>query len=86
MYGPRPPDWFTGDGCSFSPDGFWGRNWREACRYHDWAYRQPIPITRWIADVYFYHNLRLRGCPRRWAVWYFLVVRMMGWSCWQKHA
>lgn len=36
MVGPVPPEYFEGDGCSFSPD-LW---FREACRIHDWEYKQ----------------------------------------------
>lgn len=34
LVGEKPPDDFEGDGCTCAPD-LW---FREACRYHDWAY------------------------------------------------
>lgn len=84
MLGPRPAPWFQGDGCTFSPDGLYGYDWREACRWHDWAYRSDVTIARWRADVYFYCNLVDCGCPRRWALWYFLAVRLCGWRHFRK--
>lgn len=79
MRGPQPAPWFIGDGCTFSPDGLHGVNWVLACRFHDWAYRCDTPISRWQADCNFFHNLRECGCPLRWAVIYFLAVRLCGW-------
>jgi hypothetical protein len=74
LLGIRPPDDFTGDGCTGSPDGWWS----EACRYHDWAYRADVPITRLQADWYLWSNLRLMGCPPLTALCYFLAVRCFG--------
>lgn len=79
LLGPRPPDNFIGDGCTSSPDGWW----REACRYHDWAYREDVPVSRLAADWYLFCNLRTLGCPTRWAVWYFVAVRCFGRWCWR---
>jgi len=79
MNGPQPPDWFRGDGCTFSPDGLHGINWSEACRWHDWAYRCNVPIGRFVADWNFYRNLRACGCPWRLAVMYYVAVALCGW-------
>lgn len=86
MFGPRPEKWFVGDGCTFSPDGFYGLDWSEACRWHDWCYRQDVQITRVWADLYFMCNLVVCGCPLRWAFWYFLAVRVCGWRHWNRKA
>ena len=34
----RIPDHFVDDGCSNSPDSWFGFNFRWACRIHDWRY------------------------------------------------
>lgn len=84
MHGQRPPAWFIGDGCSFSPDGLFGHDWREACRWHDWAYRCDVDVSRWYADWCFARNLIERGCCLRWAIWYWLAVRLFGWKYWNR--
>lgn len=84
FYGPRPAVWFVGDGCTCSPDGLFGLDWSEACRWHDWAYRYDTDVSRLAADWYFLRNLRVCGCPRRWAVWYFIAVRVCGWRHFNK--
>lgn len=86
MIGPKPPSDWEGDGCTFSPDGAYGLDWSDACRWHDWAYRKDVAIARWRADVYFYCNLVECGCRRRWAFWYFLAVRVCGWRHWNRKA
>lgn len=74
LHGPEPPDWFDGDGCTLVPDGWW----REACRWHDWAYRSDVEITRWTADWNFLRNLLILRCPTRLCLWYWIGVRVFG--------
>jgi hypothetical protein len=75
LHGPEPPAWFVGDGCTMSPDGWW----REACRYHDWAYwSTKHGATRWEADWWFLKNLLILRVPLQWALWYWLGVRVFG--------
>lgn len=81
LCGPVPPIWFSCDGCTFSPDGLplHGINWKEACRWHDWAYTIGVPISRQEADRNFFNNLKKLGCPTRLAWAYWLAVRVFGW-------
>lgn len=74
MLGPKPPNDFDGNGCTGVPDGWW----YEACRYHDWAYRPDVPISRWLADWYFFRNLISRHCPMSLAILYWFGVRCFG--------
>lgn len=74
MIGPKPPDWFRGDGCTMVPDGWWG----EACRWHDWAYRFTR-TPRLVADAMFCVNLLLCRAPVQLAVRYFVGVVCFGW-------
>ena len=64
LVGPKPPDEFEGDGCSFSPD-LW---FRAACRIHDWEYfllRDMEPRTelwktkRKEADLHLKKNIQI---------------------------
>ena len=80
MIGERPPEWFTGDGCTCSPDYIFGQDLTEACRYHDWQYH--IGSDRKSADLNFYHNL-VTAMEHRWfsvpiATIYYIAVRMTG--------
>jgi hypothetical protein len=84
MTGPKPPVWFVGDGCTFAPDRLFGHELTEACRYHDWAYRCDVPLSRWKADWYLFKNLRECGCHRRWAWYYWGAVRIFGRRFWNR--
>jgi hypothetical protein len=84
LHGPKPPQAFTCDGCTFSPDGMFGIDWREACRWHDWAYRSNARLSRFRADWYLFRNMRTLGCPLFTAGIYFLAVRLLGWRFWKK--
>ena len=87
LLGPVPPKWFAGecDGCTFSPDGITGiANWHDACVLHDWHYSENCTVGRWMADWYFNANLRICKCPRRWAWYYWIVVRLIGWRHYEK--
>lgn len=77
LLGPKPPDDFKGDGCTSCPDGWW----REACRYHDWAYRSDVPVSRFMADCYLLCNLWRLGCPFGTVMW--SAVRIFGGRCWR---
>jgi hypothetical protein len=79
MHGPEPADWFVGDGCTCSPDGIGSIDWTEACRWHDWAYRQDTDISRLAADWYLFLNMVACRCPLWLAVRYFVAVRCCGW-------
>ena len=79
LLGPKPPDWFVGDGCTMSPDGWW----REACRWHDWCYATEM-VSRWTADWYFYRNLLRLHVPPKQCLVYWLAVRTCGWRAWRK--
>lgn len=84
MRGIKPPPEWDGDGCTFSPDGFLHHDWQEACRWHDWSYRSDVDTSRWRVDLDFAFNLRECGCHRRWVLWYWIAVRLIGWRFWNK--
>jgi hypothetical protein len=72
LRGPRPPDSFVDNGCTFAPDGWWSL----ACRYHDYHYH--LGIIRSKADWWFFQNLLCCNAPRYLACYYFLAVRCFG--------
>jgi hypothetical protein len=84
MRGIQPPDWFVGDGCTCAPDATLLRHWKEACRWHDWCYRQDVECERWEADANLFWNLH--ECGAYWIVSavYWLAVRCCGWTLWNK--
>lgn len=77
MLGPKPPDNFKSDGCTWAPDFWKGIDLRPACFYHDWAYESKL-ISKWFADYYFYGNLRQLGMPIIPALFYWLGVTVGG--------
>jgi len=55
LIGPRPPDGYVTDGCSWSPDSFANRVIWPACVIHDWHYSGQV--SRWKADWIFLRNV-----------------------------
>ena len=81
------------DGCTCSPDGLFGVNWRPCCENHDYAYRIPeLPRTRREADrdlrTCMQASAKGRGAARVALVWsvswiYWAAVRATGWYFWK---
>lgn len=83
LQGPLPPEGYSCDGCSWSPDWFHGWKLWPACAIHDFHYRTEAlgsdALARARADVALRANLqtllRIQGAPawRRnaiaWAFW-----------------
>jgi len=82
--GDPPPQRFAGDGCTCAPDfAFNGADLRQACRWHDWAYKcGGSEAERLAADRAFLGNLKLCGCPWWQARFYFHAVRWWGVRSW----
>ena len=62
LIGPKPPEGWETDGCSFSPDYIANRHVWPACVIHDFHY-SGAGVSRWRADWIFFRNLYrlLRG-------------------------
>lgn len=84
LVGPEPPEWYESNGCTYSLDRFWDTDWSEACRWHDWAYRDELRLSRKQADLFFLLNLLLCDAPVWWALFYWGTVRVMGWRFYHK--
>lgn len=79
LVGPEPPDWFTSDGCSCSPDRYFSTDLTPACHRHDYAYAiGGSELDRLRADQQFRANLLLCGAPGWLAGIYFRRVRLWG--------
>lgn len=75
------PDWFQCDGCSASPDFWWGI----CCRYHDWWYSPwSMCDNRLEADREFARRLHLSTRAFWLALLYYLGVRIGGWRAWKR--
>jgi hypothetical protein len=70
LAGPKPPEGFVNDACSFSPDGWNAVRWWPACVIHDWHYSKSGPsIRRVVAEACFMWNLYTLARRSRWRVW-----------------
>jgi len=85
MQGPRPPDDFIGNGCSYVPEclpAFGPPRLVQvtlACHYHDWHYRLgQTEADRQQYDLYFYHNMVTLGAHPRAAAVYYNGARLLG--------
>ena len=81
------PDRFADDGCTNSPDAWFGFDFSWACRIHDWRYctrAQPdgsmSEARRWAADTYIRGDIKASLPWRwRWIRWvYFYVLKRFG--------
>ena len=86
------PERFVDDGCSNSPDGWFGFNFRWACRIHDWKYcsrcHPLVSMTQYyrkLADKELQRNISA-SLPWRWKwvsrIYKFEVRRHGGTSAW----
>lgn len=79
MEGPKPPDYFVSNGCSYSPDRWGGVDIRAACHWHDYAYQiGGCKKDRQLADSSFYRNLRRCDLGKFIANIYYRRVRLFG--------
>jgi len=82
MAGDRPPDDFSSNGSSYSPDVVFGFDVRPAAHFHDYHYSARHPgrhdeTTRYRADQLF--RLNLCTCGLRFLAWaYYFRVRLWG--------
>jgi hypothetical protein len=74
LFGPAPPRDFVDNGCTYSPDGWWGK----ACRWHDYHYSASSDVSRLMADFLFFLNLWVCRAPWTVTFLYPLTVRWHG--------